>query len=285
MKSLVVYEKTIEQLKFVDGVIMPLLGYSVSYTNKYTLDEIREFVLSNKEKEVFVVINKNLFNDDISSLEDVLFELDRIGITGLFYYDLSVLSIYRKNKFSFNLIWNQTHMVTNYNTINYYLKQGASGAVLANEITLDEIIEIRKNTKAKLFVNVVFCPIMSFSRRKLLSNYCKSTNIDIKENKLEIKEHSNGYKCIVLEEDDGTSIFSGKIVNNLEVIDTYLENIFDYIIIDTSFLENEVKEKCIYTVYSILNNLDEKEQLIRDMKDKIGGNTGFLYRKTIYKVK
>ena len=102
---------------------------------------------------------------------------------------------------------------------------------------------------------------------------------------MEIKEHSNGYKCIVLEEEDGTSIFSGKIVNNLEVIDTYLENNFDYVIIDTSFLENEVKEKCVYTVYSILNNLDEKEQLIRDMKDKIGGNTGFLYRKTIYKVK
>lgn len=285
MKSLVVYENNLEQLKYVDGVIMPLLGYSVSYANKYTLDEISEFVLSNKEKEVFVVVNRNLFNEDISSLEDVLVELDNIGITGLFYYDLSVLSIYRRHNFKFQLIWNQTHMVTNYNTINYYLKRGVSGAVLSNEITLNEILEIRNNTFAKLFVNVVFCPIMSFSRRKLLSNYCKSMNIDVKSSKLEIMEHSNGYKCFVLEEDDGTSIYSSKLVNNLDVVETYIKNNIDYIIIDTSFIDDGAKEKSLYTAYSIINNLEIRHKLVREMKNEIGGNTGFLYRKTIYKVK
>lgn len=274
-----------EYLKYIDGVIMPLAEYSVSYIKKYTVDEIKTFILNNREKEVFVVINRNLFNKDIQTLEGILKELDDIGITGLFYYDLGVLSIYRKCKLNFQLIWNQTHMVTNYNTINYYLEKGASGAVLSNEITLDEILEIRKNTNAKLLVNVLFCPIMSFSRRKLLSNYCKSMNINLDSNKLEIKEHSSGYKCLVLEENDGTSIFSSKIVNNLDVVDIYLENNLDYVIVDTSFIDDNFKEECFKTINAILNNFDEKQNLIKNMKEKLGSNTGFLYRKTIYKVK
>jgi len=285
LKSLMVYENNSDYLKYVDGVIMPLIGYSVSYLNKYTIEEIRNFVSNNKEKEVFVVINRNLFNKDILELEEILKKLDDIGVTGIFYYDISVLSIYRKHKFNFGLIWNQTHMVTNFNTINYYLEKGVKGAVLANEITLEEMLEIRKNTNASLFVNVVFCPIMSFSRRKLLSNYCKSTNVDIKGNKLYVKESSSGYKCIVLEEEDGTSVFSEKIVNNLDIVDNYSDNKFDYIIVDTSFLYNDIKESCLYALYCILTGVDDKKVLIKNMKELIGGNTGFLYRKTIYKVK
>lgn len=285
MKSLMIYQNNVEHLKYVDGVIMPLEGFSVSYIYKYTIDDIKLFVSNNKDKEVFVVINRNLFNKDIFVLENILEKLDKVGVTGVFYYDIAVLSIYKENNFKFELIWNQTHMVTNYNTINYYLEKGVSGAVISNEITLDEILDIGRNTSAKLFVNVVHSPIMSFSRRRLLSNYCKSTNSDISSNKLEVKEHSSGYKCLILEEEDGTSIFSSKIVNNLDVLDTYIDNNFDYAIIDTSFMDTDVCQSCIYTVYSIINNLDNKLNLIKDMKDKIGSNTGFLYRKTIYKVK
>ena len=280
-----IYQNNVEHLKYVDGVIMPLKDYSVSYINKYTIDEINKFVLEHKDKEIFVVINRNLFNKDILNLESILKKLDDIGITGVFYYDLAVLSIYKKNNYKFELIWNQTHMVTNYNTINYYLEKGASGAVISNEITLDEILEVRKNTNAKLFVNVVHCPIMSFSRRKLLSNYCKSTKTDVLSNKLEVSEHSSGYKCLILEEEDGTSIFSSKIVNNLDVVDTYIDNNFDDVIVDTSFIDEDMEQLIVYLVYSIINNLDDKLKLIKEMKEKIGSNTGFLYRKTIYKVK
>lgn len=285
MKSLVLYDGNNKFLDFVDGVIMPLKGYSVSYINKYDLSRIEEFIKNNNGKEVFVVINRNLFNRDIEYLNDILIELDRIGITGLFYYDLSILSVYRKGCFKFELIWNQTHMVTNYNTINYYMDKGVGGCVIANEITLEEILEIRNKTDAKLFVNVVTCPIMSFSRRKLLSNYCKGVNEKLKSNRLEISESSTGYRCVVLEEEDGTSMFSSKIVNNVDVVDTYLENNIDYVIIDTNLLNEEVSNNSIYTVYSIINNLKEKDMLIKNLKDEIGGNTGFLYRKTIYKVK
>ena len=91
MKLLIeVSEKNNLLLDEVDGIILPLDGYSVESTCYFNLEEIRN-ILSNKKNEVFIKINKNLMNEDIEKVSEILIELDKLGIDGILFYDLAIL--------------------------------------------------------------------------------------------------------------------------------------------------------------------------------------------------
>lgn len=279
MKLLVIPKEKNFFSDFVDGYILPLENYSVSYAEKYSLNEIRSYLQTGKD--VFVIMNKNIFNSEIENIENTLLKLCDLQVSGVFFYDLSILSIVQRLKLNLPVVWNQTHMVTNYNTLNYYASKGVFGAVLSNEITLDEMVEIREKTDSKLFVNVVYRPVISFSRRKLIENYCKISNHKF-QNSLHVHENMNGEDLLVNEERDGTSFFYGKIVNGLEIIPTLIQKNFDYVIVDLSNLIEKSENLCISTARGIL---DKKNVDISKVSEVIGNYTSFLYRKTIYKVK
>lgn len=270
--------------KFCDGFLLPLEGFSVSYKVKYTLSEIRKFAEENPDKEFFVIINKFIFNDEVENLKNILMELAEIGITGILFYDFSIISLVRKLHLDILLVWNQTHMVTNYNTVRYYYEKGVKGAVLANEITFDEMREIRSKTDSKLFVSLLYQPIMSFSRRKLLTNYYHFSLKDDVPSELLIREKVQDGTYIVREEKDGTSIFLNKIINVSPYVDTLVQDGFDYGIVDFSCLSDEIEEKCGLLISSIINGKRVTES-VQELENLVGNETGFLFRKTIYKVK
>ncbi len=267
----------------VDGYIFPLNKFSVSFPFEVTLEEVKKAAATGKE--VFVILNKNIFNNELEDLEKVLISLDKIGIAGVFFYDLSILSIVRRLSLKISLIWNQTHMVTNYNTINYYLSRGVQGALLSNEITLDEMIEIRKKTPASLFVNVIYRPIMSFSRRNLVSNFFKTNQIEQNSRLIVGRDKISDAELVISEENNGTAIFSGKIVNALEAFSDFVESGFDYGIIDLSRIQKEHTMICVESVFSLLHGDVNEDKIKSKVREAIGDYTGFLYKKTIYRVK
>ena len=75
-----------------------------------------------------------------------------------------------------DLVWDQTHMVNNYKTCDFYYDMGVKYALLSKEITLDEIKEIVNKSKINCMVEVVSLPSIAYSRRKLLTSYFKSIN-------------------------------------------------------------------------------------------------------------
>ena len=71
---------------------------------------------------MFVAINKNIFNDDLKDLENNLIELSKLNIKGILFYDLSILSIVKRLDLKLDLVYNQGHLVTNYNIVEFYKK-------------------------------------------------------------------------------------------------------------------------------------------------------------------
>ena len=123
MKLLVEASKTnIYEFK-CDGIILALKDYSVGSREYYSIDEIRD-ICSKYKGEIFVKLNKNLFNDDIDEVKNILMELDNLKINGVFFYDLAVLELKRELNLELDLVWNQTHMVNNYKTCDYYNSRG-----------------------------------------------------------------------------------------------------------------------------------------------------------------
>ena len=257
----------------LDGLILPLEIFSVDYFKYYSISDIREY-RKNTDKLLFVVINKMIFNNELESLLKVLKELESI-VDGVFFYDLAVLNLVKENKINVNLIYNGTHMVTNSDTINLYYDLGVKGAYLSNEITKDEVLNIRSKTKSDLFILLLGNPVVAMSRRSLLTSYFANKNKS-KSDLITIKEPKSGQEFLVKEDSNGTTFFYNKRLNLSNVYKELVDNNINYGIIEQGgFNGDEYKELIESFVHFDKKKIDELA----------GHNRGFLYRETIYKVK
>lgn len=261
--------------KNYDAIIVGLEHFSVHSGLSLTLLEIKNLLTELQNKEVFISINKNIFNKELESLEEILKELAKTSIAGVLFYDQAIMQIIKKNSLELPLVWNQTHMVTNYQTVNYYYERGVEFSYLAPEITLEEMFEIKEKTKAKLFANLFGRAVMSYSRRHLVDNFFKS--LDKKGNKRIEVEDKDG-KYILEDSYDGTVFMSDKIINGSCILDTD----FDYAVIRKDGLSDGLFIKLIEYSKKYLETKDKS--ILETIEKLIGNDSGFYFKKTIFKV-
>ena len=264
----------------VDGIILPLENYAVESIVSFSLSEIKEIIKKSK-CEVFIKINKNLLNEDIDDITSILKELDKLEVTGIFFYDLAILELKNELELKTDLVWNQTHMVNNYRTCDYYYNHGVKYALLGKEITLEEIIEIIKKSKITSMVEVVSKPSVAFSKRKLVTNYYKDLGKSI-EKDIIVKEKVTNTNYEFFEDNNGTSIFLDKITNGTVIIKDLYDNNCQYIIFREYGIDN-FKELIIDTMNYIRSHCEDERYVSK--YSKLGDSTNFFFKKTIYRVK
>lgn len=274
-------ELTDEKREAGDGIILALKDYAVTSRRVYSLEEIKE-IRKKTKKEIFISINRNLFNEDIEPLKKILLEIDKIKIQGILFYDLAILQLKKDLNLKVNLVWNQTHMVNNYMTCDYYFSKGVKYALLGKEITLEEIITILNKSKITCMVEVVSKACIAFSKRKLLTNYYHDLGKDgCKE--LDILEKVSKVDYEVREEQDGTGFYQKEVINGTVIIKELFDNNCQYIIFREDGLEDIFLELLKDTKEYIKGKCKDVNYL--NKYNKLGNNTNFFFKKTIYRVK
>ena len=281
MKILVEYDNKRNNYTDIDGLILALKDYSVQSTKYYSIKEIVSIKENNPDIEIFVKVNKNIFNNELNTLEKNLKELDKLNINGIFFYDLAILNLKDKLKLKTPLVWDQTHMVNNYLTCDYYYSMGVKYALLGKEITLNEILEIIDKSKITSMVEVVSMPTMAFSRRRLLTNYYKSMDKKSKKH-LDITEKVTNNKYLVTETKDGTSFYDKSIMNGTSIINALYKNRCPYIILREFGIKNF--DELVTDTKKYIDNECNDISYITKYK-KLGDNTNFFFKKTVYQVK
>ena len=262
------------------GFILPLKDYSVESTISFTMEEI-ENIINKYNKEIFIKINKNLFNKDISIIKDILIKLDKLNVKGIFFYDLAILQLVKELNLNIDLIWSQTHMVNNYKTCNYYYSKGVKYALLGKELTLNEIKEIIKLSKINCMVEVISKPSVAVSHRRLITNYFQALGKNSTD-KLQVMEKISNLKFNLIENNNDTSFFLDTITNGTSIIkDLYVVNC-PYIIIREYGIGN-FRELISDTMKYISNGCIDNCYIKK--YEKLGDSTNFFFKKTIYKVK
>lgn len=270
-----------ENLKFnCDGLILAIKDYAVESNTYFTLDEIKN-ISDSFSGEIFVKLNKNLMNDDIPFVKDILVQLDKMNITGVFFYDLAVLELKRELNLNIDLVWNQTHMVNNYKTCNYYYSKGVKYALLGKEITLDEILEIIDLSDITSMVEVVSKPSVAFSKRKLVSNYYKDMGIDGSK-EIIVNEKVSNLNFDIKEDSNGTVFFLDLITNGTSIIRDLYDNGCSYIIMREYGFDN-FRELVNDTMEYIKDSCSDLSYVLK--YKTLGDSTNFFFKKTIYKVK
>ena len=273
----------------INNFLLPLKDYAVEYLNYYSLSEIENFINKYKDINFFVSINKNIFNKDLKNLEQILIKLDQLQVKGIFYYDLAILSIKRRLNLNIDLVWNQTHMVTNYNTCNYYYNLGVKYALISKEITLKEILEIKNKSKITPIVELISFPSVAFSKRSLVTNYYKDLDIT-KKDRIDILEKVSNDKYLVYENENGTTFIKEELTNGFIFLDELLENNIDYLLLKEDLIEEKMFITIIKYLYYYINNyksmsMKERKDFIGKEKEILGSETLFFDKELIYKVK
>jgi len=272
-------KECIESILNTDNyLLLGIEGYSINTFN-LEYDEIVKYV--DRSNNIFLSLNKNISNDKLEELEKLLIDISKLNIKGLFYYDVSIVSIVNRLNLNINLVWSSEHYTTNYFTINYWNNYGVKSVFLSNEITVDEIQEIKNNTKVELIGQLFGYVPMYASKRHAVKNYLNHFNLDLNSNKYYLFKEDKKYS--IVDNNDGTVIYSNFILNGLKEY-LNLNNVLDYVLINGYELETD-KLLNVVNIFSKVNkdNINVLDKEIMIMFDNL--EKGFLHEETIYRVK
>ena len=170
---------TLEKLKMAlafgaDAVYLGGKAYGLrALGGNFTQDELREAVAYAHARAAKVYVTVNIFphNADLNGLPDYLRFLQEIQVDGLLVADLGVFMMVKEVAPQLSLHISTQANNTNWRTVCEWQKLGAQRVVLARELSLQEIREIRQHTDVELemFVHGAMC--ISYSGRCLLSSY------------------------------------------------------------------------------------------------------------------
>lgn len=183
-------------------------------------------------KRVYLTCNTLPRNQEIPLFEGFLEQAVACQVDALIVADLGLLALVRQYAPDMPIHMSTQTGIVNYAAANQLYQMGASRVVLARELSLDEIAEIRAKTPKELeieaFVHGAMC--MSFSGRCLLSSYL--TNRDANRGACSqpcrwsyhlMEEKRPGQFFPVFEDEQGSYILNAKDLCMLPYLDKVVE--------------------------------------------------------------
>ncbi len=238
---------------------LPLKEYSVGFETYFSVEEINKL---SKKYEIYVIMNKLMFLEDIENIQKIAF----FNIKKIFIEDFSLINLFGKD----NIILSPNHLINNKEYVKYLNNINIDSCVVSNDLTFKELLNIAKYTSSELYYTYIGKNNIMYSRRNLISNYNEFFN-DKLPLKMVIKEQISKKKLLINEEKDGTVCFFDKIFCASSV---YKDLICDYnLIINFSFLNKEEKAAVLKNYkYKKLNSLIDTDEyfLFNKIKYKIG---------------
>lgn len=286
-----------------DAFVVGEQQFGLRLAGEFNIQEVKEAtaLIHAANKKIYVAVNALFHNDRLDALDNYLIEMQKIGVDALIFGDPAVLVAVRELGITIPLHWNPETTATNWFQANYWAERGAKRAVLARELSLDEIIEIKENSKAEIEVQVHGMTCMFQSKRKLLGNYFlyRGEAMEIenrKENKnmfLHDKERKNKYP--IYEDLNGTHIFSPNDMCLIDELTEFFEAGIDSLKFD-GVLQSETYITTVTNIYRqaidtyFEQGEDDYEDIKENLLEKIEEiqpplrplDTGFIFKETVY---
>ena len=215
---------------YVGGPRLQLRAGAAGFSMEALADAARE--VHARGKKLYVTVNAFPNNREIDALGDYAQSLFALGADAAIVADLGAIAAMRKAAPGLPI-----HVSTQANCLNYaaaraYWDMGATRVVLAREMTLDQIVELRAKTPAALeleaFVHGAMC--MAYSGRCLISAYLTGRSANrggcahsCRWNYALVEEKRPGEYLPVEEDAGGTTILSSFDLNCLDFLDQIID--------------------------------------------------------------
>lgn len=143
-------------------------------SDNFTFEEMREGVAYAHErgKKAYITMNIIAHNDSINEAAPFIEQAADTGIDAVIVSDPGIFQIIRETRPDLPIHISTQTSTANYRTVEFWHRLGAKRIVLARELSIGEIREIRQkvpDAELEVFVHGAMC--ISYSGRCLLSNY------------------------------------------------------------------------------------------------------------------
>lgn len=226
-------------------------------SNNFTLDEIREGInyAHERGKKIYLTLNIIPHNDDIVGMDEYIADTFDAGIDAFIVSDPGIFTLVKKVTPQAEIHISTQANNTNWLSANFWYNLGAKRVVLARELSIAEIKEIRDKTPDTLeleaFIHGAMC--ISYSGRCLLSNFLTGRDANRGEcthpcrwRYYLMEEKRPGEYLPVFEDDRGSYIMNSKDLCMIK----YLPELIDA---GVSSLKIEGRNKGIYYVAVAVN--------------------------------
>lgn len=167
-----------------DAVYLGIPDFSLRVRiNDFNLESLATAInyVHNKKKKIYITVNIFAHNQDLKELPNYLRELEALGVDGIIFSDPGVWQIAQEIGSTLNLHLSTQANTTNWASARFWESRGVKRIILARELSLEEIQEIRTkvNLELEVFVHGAMC--VSYSGRCLLSNYFTGRDANLGE--------------------------------------------------------------------------------------------------------
>jgi putative protease len=239
--ELLVTAGSIEELRQLikagaDAVCIGHVKYGMRLPGSFALEELNEAIQEAHKlnAKVYVVMNNIMHNDGLAELPDYLKQLQIFGADAVIFGDPALLIAARQAEVSIPLHWNPEMTATNYASANYWEGKGATRVVLARELNMEQVLDMKRNVNMEVQVQVHGITNIFHSKRNMVSNYRAhqgqeySTEQFVMEQGLFlVEEERKDGKFPIFEDQNGTHIMSAEDICMLENLHELIEGQID----------------------------------------------------------
>lgn len=144
-----------------------------SNADNFSIEEMEEGVQFANRYGAKVYVTTNIFahNENMDGLEEYMMELERVGVTGIIVADPLIIETCKRVAPKLEVHLSTQQSLTNWKAAQFWKEEGLERVVLAREVGLQEMIEMKKNVDIEIetFIHGAMC--ISYSGRCVLSNH------------------------------------------------------------------------------------------------------------------
>jgi putative protease len=285
-----------------DAFVVGEQRYGLRLAGEFNRKEVKQAVelAHSKGKKVYIAMNAIFHNEKIEELSDYIRFAAETSADAIIFGDPAVLMAARETAPTMKLHWSTETTGTNWYTCNYWGRKGAKRAVLAREINMDSIVEMKEHAEVEIEVQVHGMSCMFQSKRSLLGNYYEYQGkvMEIENRKMQEKmflhdkERANKYP--IFEDENGTHIMSPNDICIIDELQEMLEAGVDSFKID-GILKSPEYILAVTKAYREAIDLyfedsdlydSKKDELLAAMEEIQPANrpldTGFFFKETVY---
>lgn len=285
-----------------DAFVVGEERYGLRLAGEFSREDVQKAIelAHRKGKKVYVAMNAIFHNEKMAELGDYLQFAASAGADAIIFGDPAVLMTAKEVAPEMKLHWSTETTGTNWYTCNYWGRKGAKRAVIAREINMDAIVEIKENAEVEIEIQVHGMSCMFQSKRSLLGNYYEYQGkvMEVENRKAEKnmflhdKERENKYP--IFEDENGTHIMSPNDICIIDELQEMLEAGVDSFKID-GILKSSDYILAVTKIYREAIDLffadpdaydDKKDELLAAIEEIQPANrqldTGFFFKETVY---
>ncbi|MFG6114238.1 peptidase U32 family protein [Halobacillus sp. MO56] len=285
-----------------DAFIIGEQAFGLRLPGEFKKEQLREAVqlIHQYDKKAYVAVNGIFHNEKLEAMKDYVSFVESINADAIIFGDPAVLMTVREVAPNMKLHWSTETTGTNWYTANYWGRKGSKRAVLAKELNLDQVIEIKENAEVEIEVQVHGMTAMFQSKRLLVGNYFryqgKAMEIERKgkgEN-LYLYDHERDNRYPIFEDENGTHIMSPNDVCMIDELYELIDSGIDALKIDFIFKSASYKKEvtALYrmAIDTYLKDESEYNKQAGEWQAKIENiqpknrklDTGFFFKETVY---